>query len=180
LLTTSRRPTGRIRTFCRDLANSIQDVTRVNRGKMSLYGIAEKALELEANQVIVVNRWRGESGKINLFQVSSTGLKAAPPLIFMKRIRLRREFEEGRRYARSSAITLESKDSADLERIAGLLSKYFCLPILSPDKARKNHRACMHFSIDSSGHIQITFMLLSGDIEIGPRITLSKLIWDVT
>ena len=78
LLTTSRRPTGRIRTFCRDLSNSIPDVVRVNRGKMSLDGVAEKAIEVEADHIIVVDRWHGGPGKINLFQLS-TGLKPVPP-----------------------------------------------------------------------------------------------------
>jgi U3 small nucleolar ribonucleoprotein protein IMP4 len=179
LLTTSRRPTGRIRTFCRDLANSIPDVVRVNRGKMSLDGVAEKAIELEADRVVVVDRWHGGPGKINLFQISSTGLKPVPPLMLIRKILLRREFKEGTRRARSSAITVEPQDSAELTRIAGQLSQYFGLPVLSLDEASENHRASMHFSFDSSRHIQSTFMLLSRMVEIGPRVTLSKLIWEV-
>ena len=179
LLTTSRRPTGRMRSFCRDLANSIPDVTRVNRGKMSLDGVAEKAIELEADRGVVVDRWHGVPGKINLFQVSSTGLKPIPPLMLISGIRLRRELNEERRGARSSAITLEPEDSAELTRVAGQLSEYFGLPALSLDEASQNHRASMHFSFDSSRHIQVTFMLLDRMIEIGPRVTLSKLIWDV-
>jgi len=179
LLTTSRRPTGRMRAFCRDLANSIPDVVRVNRGKMSLDGVAEKAIELEADRVVVVDRWHGGPGKINLFQVSSTGLKPVPPLMLISGIRLRREFEEGTRRVRSSAITLEPDDSAELTRVAGHLSKYFGLHVLSLDDASENHRASMHFSFDSSMHIQVTFMLLGRMVEIGPRVTLSKLIWEV-
>jgi U3 small nucleolar ribonucleoprotein protein IMP4 len=179
LLTTSRRPTGRMRTFCRDLANSIPDVMRVNRGKMSLDGVAEKAIELEADRVVVVDRWRGGPGKINLFQASSTGLKTVPPLMLIRKIRLRREFKEGTRRARSSAITLEPEDSAELIKIGGRMSKYFGLPVLSLNEASENHCASMHFSFDSSRHIQITFMLLSRMVEIGPRVTLSKLIWEV-
>ena len=179
LLTTSRRPTGRMRTFCRDLANSIPDVTRVNRGKMSLDGVAEKAIELEADRVVVVDRWHGGPGKISLFQVSSTGLKPVPPLMLIGKIRLRRELNEGRRGVRSSAITLEPENSVELERVAGRMSKYFGLPVLSLDDASQNHRASMHFSFDSTMHIQVTFMLLGRMVEIGPRVTLSKLIWDV-
>jgi hypothetical protein len=179
LLTTSRRPTGAIRSFCRDLANSIPDVTRVNRGKMSLDGVAEKAIELEADRVVVLDRWHGGPGKINLFQVSSTGLEPVPPLMLIGKIRLRRELNEGRRGVLSSAITLEPENSAELARMAGHLSKYFGLPVLSLDEASENHRASMHFSFDSSRHIQVTFMLLGRMVEIGPRVTLSKLIWDV-
>jgi len=179
LLTTSRRPTGRLRTFCRDLANSIPDVTRVNRGKMSLDGVAEKAIMLEADWVVVVDRWHGGPGKISLFQVSSTGLKPVPPLMLIKGIRLRREFEERIRRARSSAITVEPENSAELTRTAERLSKFFGLPVLSLGEASENHRASMLFSFDSSRHIQITFMLLSRMVEIGPRVTMSKLIWEV-
>jgi len=179
LLTTSRRPTARIRTFCRDFVSSIPDVVRVNRGKMSLDGVAERAIELEADRVVVVDRWRGGPGKINLFRVSSTGLTSVPPLMLISMIRLRREFEEGTRRARSSAITLKPEDSPELIRIAGRMSQYFGLPVLSVDEAARKHGASMHFSFDSSRRLQITFMRLQRIIEIGPRVTLSKLIWEV-
>jgi rRNA maturation protein Rpf1 len=167
-----------MRTFCRDLATSIPDVVRVNRGKMSLDGVAEKAIELEADRVVVVDRWRGGPGKINLFQVSSTGLKSVPPLMLISGIRLRREFEEVTRRARSSAITLEPEDSPELIRIAGRLSQYFDLPVLSADEASRKYSASMHFSFDSSRRLQITFIRLQRMIEIGPRVTLSKLVWE--
>jgi len=179
LLTTSRRPTGRIRTFCRDLVSSIPDVVRVNRGKMSLDGVAERAIELEADRVVVVDRWRGGPGKINLFQIGSTGLKSVPPLMLIGGIRLRREFKEVTRRNRSSAITMKPEDSAELERVAGRMSQFFDLPVLSVDEAARKHGASMHFSFDSSRHIQITFMRLQRMVEIGPRVTLSKLIWEV-
>jgi rRNA maturation protein Rpf1 len=179
LLTTSRRPTGAIRSFCRDFVNSIPDVVRVNRGKMSLDGVAEKAIEVDANRVVVVDRWRGGPGKINLFQLSSTGLKSFPPLMLISAIRLRREFKEVTRRTRSSAITMEPEDSAELIRIAGRMSQYFGLPVLSVDEAARKYGASMHFSFDSSRRLQITFMRLQRMVEIGPRVTLSKLIWEV-
>ena len=179
LLTTSRRPTGRIRSFCRDFVNSIPDVVRVNRGKMSLDGIAEKAIELEADRVVVVDRWRGGPGKISLFQVSSTGLKSVPPLMLISEIRLRREFEEMTRHARSSIITVEPQGSSELERIAACMSQYFDLPVLSVNEADKKYGASMHFSFDPSQRLQITFIRPQRMVEIGPRVTLSKLIWKV-
>jgi rRNA maturation protein Rpf1 len=146
---------------------------------MSLDGVAEKAIELEADRVVVVDRWRGGPGKINLFQVSSTGLKSVPPLMLISGIRLRREFKEGTRRARSSAITLEPEDSAELKKIAGRMSQYFSLPVLCVDEASRKYGASMHFSFDSSRRLQITFMLLQRMVEIGPRVTLSKLVWEV-
>lgn len=168
-----------MRAFCRDLSNSIPDVIRVNRGKMSLDGVAEKAIELEANRVVLVERWHGGPGKINLFRISSTGLKSVPPLMLLSGIRLRREFKEGTRRAQSSVITVEPKASPKLDRTAGNLSNFLGLPVLSLDDASECHRASMHFSFDSSWHTQITFMLLGRMVEIGPRATLSKLVWEV-
>ena len=179
LLTTSRRPTGRIRTFCRDLANSIPDVVRVNRGKMSLDGIAERAIGIEADRIVVVDRWRGGLGKINLFRIVPTGLTSVPPLMLISGVRLRREFKEGTRRVRSSVITTEPEDSPELIRIAGRLSQYFGLPVLSVDEATRKYGASMHFSFDSSRRLQITFMRLQRMVEIGPRVTLSKLVWEV-
>jgi rRNA maturation protein Rpf1 len=146
---------------------------------MSLDGVAEKAIMLEAERVVVVDRWHGRPGKISLFQVSSTGLKPVPPLMLISGILLRREFEEATRRALSSAITVEPEDSSELTRTAEQLSKFFGLPVLPLSEASENHRASMHFSFDSSRHIQITFILLSRMVEIGPRVALSKLIWGV-
>jgi len=179
LLTTSRRPTGRMRSFCHDLANCISDVVRVNRGKMSLDGVAEKAIELEADRVIIVDRWHGGPRKINLFQVSSTGLKTAPPLMLLSGILLRREFKEGTRRVRSFVITVEPKTSPELEKIARSLSQFLGFPILSLDDASAVHNFSLHISFDSSRRVQFTFMLLERMVEIGPRVTISKMIWEV-
>ena len=179
LLTTSRRPTERIRTFCRDLANSIPDFVRTNRGKMSLDGVAEKAIELEADKVVLVDRWHGGPGRINLYKLSN-GLKPVPPLMLIKTIRLRREFENVKKRGQSSAITYEPEGSAALAKIAGALSQFFGLPVVSLDDASEKHVASMHLSFDRSRCLQLTFVRLQRMVEIGPRVTLSKLIWDVS
>lgn len=177
LLTTSRRPTGGIRTLCRDLAFSLPDIVRVNRGKMSLNGIAERAIELDANRVVMVDRWRGGPGKISLFKIASSGLIPVPPLMLIAGVRLHREFKEAPRSTRSSVITMEPEDSLELEKIAAFLSQFFRLPVLSIYIAAEKHSSSMHFSFDFQRHPQITFLLLQQRIEIGPRVTLSKLVW---
>jgi len=180
LLTTSRRPTERIRTFCRDLFNSLPDVVRINRGKLSRDGVAEKAIELDADRIVVVDRWHCGPGKVSLFSLSSNGLNHIPPLMLMSRIHLRRELKESTKRIRSSVITIEPEASPELDRVARHLSQFFNLPILSKDVASKNNRVSMHFSCESSRRLQITFLLLQRMVEIGPRLTLSQLVWDVS
>ncbi|WGM88994.1 MAG: hypothetical protein NUK63_08755 [Candidatus Bathyarchaeum tardum] len=178
LLTTSRRPTQRIRSFCRDLFSSLPDVNRVNRGKMSLDAVAEKALELNCDRVIVVGRWHGAPGKIGLFNISF-GLTAVSPLMVIQSIRLRRELKQISRI-KSSVITLEPNSSSGLQRLAGCLSKFFGLPVLPLDETSENHQVSMHLSFDSSRRVKMTFVMLQRMVEIGPQVTFSRLIWDVS
>lgn len=179
LLTTSRRPTGAIRTLCRDLANSLPNVVRVNRGKMNRAEIEEKTIQLEADRAVVIDRWHGGPGKITLFKLTPTGLNVVPPILLIGGARLRRELTE-KRCIRSSVITVEQKDLSLLERIAISLSQFFNLPILSVEEAAEKHRASLHLSFGSSRSPQITFVFLEGMAEIGPRITISRLVWEVS
>jgi hypothetical protein len=146
---------------------------------MSLDGVAEKAIEFEAEKVVVVDRWCGGPGRINLNKLSN-GLKPVPPLMMIKNIRLRREFENIKKRGCSSAITFEPENSKPLARTAGELSQFLGLPLVSWDYAPKKHSVTMHLSFDRSRSLQISFLRLQRMVEIGPRVTFSKLIWDVS
>ncbi len=146
---------------------------------MSQDGVAEKAIEFKADRIITVDRWHGGPGKINLFHLSSTEMKPVSPLMLLYGIRLRREFKEGTGRIKSSVITVEQKTTPELKRITQNLSKYFGLPTQSLNEASGDNQASMHLSLDSSQRIQITFLDLQQMVEIGPRLTLSKLIWEV-
>jgi len=179
LLTTSRRPTERMRSFCRELAYSFPDVLRVNRGKMSLDGVAEKAIELGAERAVVVDRRRGQPGAINLFQVTSSGLKPELPVILVGGVRLRREFNVPTRRIRASVITYDSKDyDGELEKLVWKLSQFFGLPSLPVNEVSGEDNLSFHVSFESSRCLKLTFVLLERMIEIGPRVSVSKLIWE--
>jgi len=95
LLTTSRKPTKSIRTLCNDLSHTFPKAMRINRGKLSLEGIAEKALELAIERVVIVNRWKGGPGKIEFFEFRQDSLNAVPPIVCVHNIKFRREFGKG-------------------------------------------------------------------------------------
>lgn len=180
LLTTSRRPTNRMRTLCHDLARSIPNVVRINRGKLNLYGIAEKAFEFDADRVIIVDRWKGGPGKIKLFQAGPEGLIFVPPLIFVRGIRLQRELEGARAEpVRSLTITTSLEKSPQVAKIAESLSRFLNVPPSRMDVAASRYEAAMQVSSRASAQIRITFMLLPQAVEIGPRITISHLVWEV-
>lgn len=178
LVTTSRRPTGRIRTLCNDLARSIPEAVRVNRGKMNVDGIAEKALEIEADRVVVVNRWRGGLGKIEFFKAGSEGLTPVFPVLYIASIRLQRELDVKIGRVQSLAATISPEGSPEATKTAESLADFFNIPLLPKEKAPMKHRASMHFSSDASRRTQVTFMLLPKFIEAGPRIIISHAVWE--
>lgn len=178
MLTTSRRPTTRIRTFCRDLARFIPNVVRINRGKLNLDGIAENALEFKTDRIVIVNRWKGGPGKIELFQTGPEGLIPVPPLIYVSGIRLQREFEAKAKPVRSLTITTPPEKTPEVVKIARSLSSFLNIPLLPIDEAVSRYPASMHVSLNASRCIQATFMVLPETVEVGPRVTISHVVWE--
>lgn len=182
LLTTSRRPTRRIRTFCKDLSHSIPNTTRINRGKLSLEGLAAKALELGANKVLIIDRWKGGPGKIELFKVEGGRLQPIPPLIYLRGVKLRREFgtmPRGRRI-KSTVILASPNVPQEVIRLEETLSDFFQIPIAHVEEECKQYSAVMEISMNEVGEIVVSFRLLPENVEVGPRMRISHLIWDLT
>jgi rRNA maturation protein Rpf1 len=182
LFTTSRRPTNRIRTFCRDLAYSIPNTLRINRGKLSLNALAEKALELGANRIIIIDRWKGGPGKIELFQIRG-GLHQVSPLIYLKGVKLRREFDTKVKRVQAYAIVICNEKNGELQKISGAISEFIQLPQKRENDLKKlefrKRRTIFCIERDKEMQILFTFRLLPQLIEVGPRIRLSHLIWEV-
>lgn len=169
------------RAFCRDLSNIFPNIVRVNRGKHSLDGVAEKALELNTEKVIIVSSWRENLGKIELFEINQSGLKVIPPTIYSRDIELskdRRVTHTGRKI-RSIAI-MTSKDSfSEINRFERALSQFLDIPILSFRQVDMDKLdAVVQVSHDCSEGLIVTFRLLPEFIEFGPNIKLSHLVWE--
>jgi hypothetical protein len=100
------------------------------------------------------------------------------PTILFSNIRLKRELNEHTSRICTSVITVSSNVPNELREAAESLSKFLSLPLLSLSDAVENHRASLHFSVDSSRELNATFLLHGQMVETGPRLTLSRLIWD--
>jgi len=174
LLTTSRNPTPRMRTFCNDLANVIPNLLRVNRGKMSTDEVAEKALELNADRVVIVDRWHGGPGSIKFFRVGESGLVSIPPIIHVAGIRLSREFGISRV---KPATSLIAQPSLKVLSVVEALSKFFGIPILPIDEVAKVSSTLMSILRDNGSRIVITFIVKPNHVEVGPRIMVSNVEW---
>ena len=172
LLTTSHNPTPQMRTFCNDLARVIPGIVRVNRGKMGMTQVAEKALEHNVDRVAIIERWQGALDKIEFYQIGASGLVSVPPILCIAGIRLQREFATKKLKPIHSVVITKSVGNS-LE-VADFLSEIFSIPVLSEKEASAKYPVAMHVSRDATRRVQITFMLLPQKVEIGPRITLRR------
>ncbi|MEM3874386.1 MAG: hypothetical protein QXU45_04575 [Candidatus Bathyarchaeia archaeon] len=148
---------------------------------MSLEGVAAKAIELGAEKVAIVDRWKGGPGKIELYRVNGK-LQPIPPLVYLRGVKLRREFQtmpRGRRI-KSVAIVSSPKQSQEVGRLEKALSEFFGVPVVSSEDEYRGYSAIMQTTINPAGEIVATFRLLPENVEIGPRIRISHLIWDLT
>jgi len=150
---------------------------------MSLGGVAEKALELDAEKAIIIGKWRGDSGKIQLFRTSAKGLDVIPPLIYVKGVKLRRDFEENslrRKRIRSVAIATSKTHSLEVKRLENVLSEFFNIPVFSLKEIHdRKFEAAMQISADPPNPMIITFKLIPDLVEIGPQIRVSHLVWEL-
>ncbi|RJS79920.1 hypothetical protein CW708_01475 [Candidatus Bathyarchaeota archaeon] len=179
LLTTSRRPTKNMRTFCKDFSHSIPNVIRTNRGKLSLDGVAEKALELNLKKVIIVDRWKGGPGKLKFFEVTEKGLNVLPPTVYIRSVKLRRDFGNMPRGRRVKSVSIkELHGSLDVQKLGKAFSEFFEIPILSlREAANRGFDALMEIA-DEANCINLTFRLIPELIEVGPQLKISHLIWE--
>jgi len=178
LLTTSREPTAKIRTLCNDLARVIPNTVRVNRGKMSTDDVAEKALEIDAERVVVIDRRQGGPGTIKFFKVEESGLVSIPPVVHVRSITLSRELGVSGVKPAVSLVMQPTMTSKEISKLAGALSKFLDVPILLMGTSFENGCTIMTISCDETDRTVITFMS-DPEHEVGPRIVVSSLEWEI-
>jgi rRNA maturation protein Rpf1 len=174
-VTTSRNSTPTMRTFCNDLRRMIPNTVRVNRGKMSLDEVAEKALEQEANRVIIIDGWRGGPGKIRFFKIGESGLFSISLIINIASIRLQREFCVSKIKPAFSLVLSCARALKELLMVADVFSNFFTIPILSMDAAAKTNTPVMRVGLAKDNKIEMTFMVEHQHVEVGPRIIVSNM-----
>lgn len=183
LITTSHRPTRRVRSLCNDLARSVPGLLRVNRGKMNLYEVAERALEMGSDRFIVVDRWKGGPGRIRLFKIIDEEVKEVPPRLYVSGVKLRREFNIPREWVREKINLLYLEDSREenLEIIEfrSVLANFLQIKALGDRAETMGYEACMSITAGGDSWAVISFFRMPGRVEIGPRIKISHAVWSV-
>lgn len=178
LLTTSLRPTRRIRSFCSDIQRVLPNIARVSRGKLALDALAEKALELKANGVVVVDRWRGEPSKITLHNVTSKGLETFFPLLFIANVKLQLDYGQIYKPVGKVAVSFSNGLSEEARRIVERISNFFHLPILNMNADPRKIDASLNFSPQLGYIVKASFTHPPVVREVGPSFTIKTVVWN--
>lgn len=102
------------------------------------------------------------------------------PLMYIAGIRLQKEVQTAKtKPIRSVAMTMPIEKTPQETKIRESLSKFLGIPVSSISEAVSSCSAAMHISHNDSHQTQITFMLPFENVEIGPRITLSHVVWEI-
>ena len=176
MITMSRRPTRIIRTFCNELAATLPGAVRVNRGKMSFEDIAEKAWEIGADRVILVTRWKGNPGKICLFRVGDEGLEPFPPLIYIYGIKLRRDM--GVKLGKIHELAVSARP--ERKRLGQALAEFLEAPFLEEGTDLDDFDVVLKVKPDVERYAVMSFFRPSDGREVGPRVRVRHLIWELT
>ncbi len=106
LVTTSHRPSQRVRSFVKDLASVLPRAVKVNRGKSTLRDLYYDAAGLGVKRVVVVSTWKGNPGTIWVYEPVDV---PEPRLSLIASIRLR-----GVRLSRETPGAVRSRGARSL------------------------------------------------------------------
>lgn len=170
LITTTRRPSRRTRSFVRDLYHVLPASMRRNRGKMSMEDLNELAIREGVERVIVVGTQRGNPSFLAFYEPSPSHLKPIS-LVRLEGVSLRREITDKRApQARKLGIAYSSGLENEARVMAKSLNAY-----LGQGMEELRSRGCeVALLLSSDGGIRATFYRLPAE-ELGPRMRISEI-----
>jgi rRNA maturation protein Rpf1 len=175
LITTSHRPTGRVRTLSHDLERVLPGSLQINRGKLNFRGVVEDALIQGADRVILLERWKGAPGKIELY-VLKPEIQRYFPLIYLASVRLQDELQGRIPFRGRLTAIMNEEASLELKNIGTSLANFLRISLVTSEQDAVDSAMGLIIEADKAGII-ITFKKLPSRIEIGPRLVVKNLVW---
>ena len=134
LVTTSHRPSQRVRSFVKDLVSVLPRAVKMNRGKATLRDLYYDAVSLGARRVVVVSTWKGNPGTLRVYEPAEPpgeGLRQLAS-IRLRGVRLSRETPGAvrARGTRVLGVYVEEGSGEPQRLLADLLVKAFLARLL--------------------------------------------------
>ena len=183
IVTTSRRPTQRIRSFLKDFSSIFPQVIRLNRGKTTLVDLASYAVEVGAERIIVITSKRGNPSSILTYSIDLSANLTKLHRIIISGVKLSREYG-GSPCPKPSKICIDISlvKSEFQERLAEVLANDLGFePITSLNDAPPRSIVAVinskaRTTLFSKEEIILKFLRPKPGIPCGPRLRISKVI----
>ncbi|MBD3192458.1 MAG: hypothetical protein GF308_17595 [Candidatus Heimdallarchaeota archaeon] len=176
LLTTSRDPSPRTRSFVRDLTRVIPWSFHFTRGSCSLKDVADELAILGIIRAMIVHERKGNPSRATFYKLVDGELIERDYRVRIKGITLARELNRGRSvFTSESKFRVVNKCNSDFgEQLYTMLSLFFDF-----NKERELPRIpdlkgiAVYFSDDEEGNIILEFQQIETKEMIGPKIVIS-------
>jgi hypothetical protein len=173
--TTGRETNQRLNSLLKELTHVVPRSEIIRRGKSSREELASKLHENGFSHAIVLYRWHGGPGRIDFFAVSTDGISSLSPSALLKNVKLGREFPN-RAKCIATAVTHGEDLTEETLRFCHTLSNSLELPeVRASDISRI--RTSFHVTDLPDRTIQLAVTSPAARLEVGPRISVSRLLW---
>jgi rRNA maturation protein Rpf1 len=176
-LTTGRQTSQGLNSLLKELSYAIPRATVVRRGKSSLEDLGRRFCDEELDYGVLLQRWHGGPGRIDFLRVEAKGLTPVAPSVLLRAVKLRREYKHQGNHV-AQAISCDARVSQTTRRFAQQLSVILDLP-QSTIPADFGVKSSFHLSEFRDGSILLTMTSPPGQEDVGPRLLVSRLIWDL-
>lgn len=178
LICTSRRPSSRIRRFSHDLNWLIAKSIYINRGKLNITGVIERARTISADKLILVERWKGEVGRLRFYYISSNTFTETPPLLIIRSVKTQSELGRKTRIEPNIRLVISSKNLNDNEeKLLQFLSHFLLIPLHTEKTIKTEYSTALSLNSLPNGDLKLTVTSPPLYNEVGPRITIRKVVW---
>jgi rRNA maturation protein Rpf1 len=177
IITTSRRPLARIRTFSNDLSRLLPNSLRMTRGKQSLKEIAEKVILQGCTRLVVLERWRIDGCKISFYSIESRGLEPLSPKIYVSNFLTHLERKKkGSRIPTVHAIVLLSEEES-AKRLSSFLSSFLMMRLMSWKDPEASSGPSMIISSNGEGKVRLSVRNRDSSDNI-PSLSIQRIVWN--
>ncbi len=176
VLTTSRKPSQRTRSFIRDLVRVIPWSFHFTRGSCSLNDLANELAVLGINRILIVHEKKGNPSLVKFYKLDEGKLMERDYRLRIKGISLARELRRGRTvFTADSKLQVINQSQSDFgEQLYTMLSLFFNFErkrALPRDANMKG--IAIIFADTKEGLIILDFQQIESKDMIGPRISIS-------
>mgnify|MGYP000335995096 CR=1 FL=1 len=171
LITTSHRPSQRIRSFCSDIEASSDFFIYATRGKQTFLDLASLARLYNADCVILVCSTKGNPGKLDFYQFLGSSLLRKLSLI-LKGIKLTREMGLKVTRTKRRPVFITAPKQGEVLNAASAIARLIGVPLIT--EGQLNIGLNIAFKEGINELLTIHFLDASSRVPCGPLIRVKS------